>query len=223
MNNSDVYEFYWISGSPNAWRAMLALEYKGVPYVSHRIDPSKGEHKTPEYLAMNPRGKVPVLKKGSIALHESVAIMAYLEKAHPEKPLFGSDPVETGLVWQRIFEFTNYVRDPIDDGVVRPLFLGHDGKLIQAAAPEVHAGLKWLEDLLRSSPYLAGQALSAADFSVVPNIQMLARVGQREAARSLELGFDDIRAFYPFISAWLARIEALPAYDRSFPPHWRES
>ncbi|NWA24360.1 glutathione S-transferase family protein [Pseudomonas gingeri] len=221
MSKSESYEFYWISGSPNAWRTMLVLEYKGIPYVSHRIDPSKGEHKTAEFLVLNPRGKVPVLTNGDVALHESIAIMAYLEKAYPERALFGSNAAETGLIWQRIFEIVNYVRDPIDDGVIRPLFRGKDSKLIQASALEVHGALKWLDGILLVSPYLAGDTLSAADFTVLPNVQMLARVGNRDEARTLELGFEDLRTTYPFVSAWLTRLEALPAYERSFPPHWR--
>ena len=51
--------FHWMSGSPFAWRVMLALEYKGLTYESRRKDPSKREHKSDDYLAINPRGKVP--------------------------------------------------------------------------------------------------------------------------------------------------------------------
>lgn len=211
------YDFYWMSGSPNAWRAMLALEYKGIPYVSHRLDGGKGEHKTPEFLAMNPRGRVPVLKDGAFAMSESVAIMAYLERTHPDGPLFGATAEETGRIWQRVFEVVNDVLSPIDNGIVRPVFRGN-GPSGEAVAA-VHDALGWMNVVLEASPYLAGTAVSAADLTVIPNIQLLARVGRREDTRELRL--DKLEAAYPHVATWIARIEALPAYDRSYPPHWR--
>ncbi len=48
-------EVFWDSGSPYVWRVLLALEVKQVPYTSRPIQFSKGEHKTPEFLAMNDR------------------------------------------------------------------------------------------------------------------------------------------------------------------------
>ena len=116
-----AYDLYWISGSPNAWRVMFALETKGVTYTSYRLDPGKLEHKAPEILALNPRGKVPILVDGDFVLYESLAILAYLEKKHPSPALFGTTAAETGQIWQRVFELMNYARDPINNGVVRPL------------------------------------------------------------------------------------------------------
>ena len=57
-------ELYWGSGSPFAWRVMLTLEVKGLAYESKLLEFSKGEHQTPAYLQLNPRGKVPTLKDG---------------------------------------------------------------------------------------------------------------------------------------------------------------
>src|SRR5690606_30720268 len=57
-------ELWWGSGSPYSWRALLALEYKGLPYTSHLVQFAKQEHKSPQLLQMNPRGRVPVLKDG---------------------------------------------------------------------------------------------------------------------------------------------------------------
>ncbi len=213
------YDFYWMSGSPNAWRAMLALEYKGVPYRSHRLDGSKGEHRTTEFLALNPRGKVPVLKNGAFVMSESIAIMAYLERAHPDKPLFGADAEESGRIWQRVLEIVHDVLTPIDDGIVRPIFAG--AMPSTEAATTVRDALRWMNGILEGSPYLAGAALSAADVTVVPNVQLLARVGRRDVARPLQL--DDLGAAYPRVASWITRMERLPAYDASYPPHWRTS
>jgi glutathione S-transferase len=69
-------EIFAISGSPFAWRVQLALEVKGVPYVTRILERSKGEHRAPEYLAINPRGRVPTLRDGDTVVCESIAILA---------------------------------------------------------------------------------------------------------------------------------------------------
>ncbi|WP_436284743.1 glutathione S-transferase family protein [Rhizobium sp. LjRoot258] len=52
-----------------------------------RLDPTKGQSKTPEYLALNPRGKVQTLTNGEFVVRESIAIMAYLEREMPDPAL----------------------------------------------------------------------------------------------------------------------------------------
>ena len=111
------YEIFWISGSPYAWSVLLALELKGLEYTSHLLDRSRDEHKAPEFLAINPRGKVPVLTCGDTVISETPAILAYLEAKHPEPPLFGASPEETGHIWQLVSEIESYVRGPVADGV----------------------------------------------------------------------------------------------------------
>ena len=87
-------EVYWGSGSPFAWRVLLALEHKRLPYVSHLLQFSKQEHKSPQMLALNPRGRVPVLKDGDYVCFESLAILYYLDRKYPEPPIFGRTPEE---------------------------------------------------------------------------------------------------------------------------------
>src|SRR5262247_22931 len=91
-------ELYWGSGSPFAWRVMLTLEVKKLPYESKLLEFSKGEHKTPAYLKLNPRGKVPTLKDADYVLSESLAIMSYLDRKYPEPQLFGKTAEETGFL-----------------------------------------------------------------------------------------------------------------------------
>ena len=75
---------YRASGSCPSWRVMFALELKGLPYEAPLLDVSKRQHKTAEMLAMNPRGKVPVLvhsiPEGDVLLSESSVINEYLEE-----------------------------------------------------------------------------------------------------------------------------------------------
>ena len=89
-------EIFWGSGSGPSWRVLLALAFKKLPFESHLLSFSKGEHKSPEMLAMNPRGKVPVLKDGAFHLAESLAICSYvIDKAGSD--LGGRTPQERAV------------------------------------------------------------------------------------------------------------------------------
>lgn len=218
------HELFWISGSPYAWRVQLALEYKGVPYVSRRLDGGKQEHRAPAFLSLNPRGKVPVLKTGDTAMYESVAIIAFLDRVHPAVPLFGQTAQEAGRVWQRVNEFENYTRDLFDVEIVRPLLRGHakdDPEAMLASAAQAIEALGWMEQALSIMPYLAGENISAADVVALPNIQMLRRVAARPEAIEMALGLDNLAARLPALGAWLVRMEAMRGYDAAYPPHWR--
>jgi len=218
------YQFYWISGSPNSWRAQFALEFKGLSYTSHRLDPGKGEHKSPEHIKRNPHGKVPVLQSGPFTIFESIAIIAFLDNKHPEPTLLGSTPEQTGHIWQRTFEVMNYARDNINNGVVRPLIRGlsqSQSEHIRVAASRAHQDLKWIETWLGNEPFLAGPTLSLADITYMPIVQGLIRAGAREDAACINLGFDNFPNHYPAISKWLKRMEMVPGYDSAYPPHWR--
>ena len=116
-------EVYWASGSPFSWRVLLTLEVKQLPYQLKLLTFSQREHKSPEYLALNPRGKVPTLKDDDFLLYESLAIMTYLDSKYPERPLFGRTPQEIGTIWRLVSEGISYVCDPIGK-VVGPLFFG---------------------------------------------------------------------------------------------------
>ena len=151
-------EVYWASGSPFSWRVLLTLEVKQLPYQSHLLMFSKREHKSPAYLALNPRGKVPTLKDGDFVLYESLAIMAYLDSAYPERPLFGRTPQEIGAIWRLVSENISYLCDPIGK-VVGPLFFGSVAEKeaeIRAAATTVHDELAKLEVVVAQSPWLTG-------------------------------------------------------------------
>lgn len=216
-------EIYWGSGSPYAWRALLALEIKKVPYTSRLLEFSKGQHKTPEYLALNPRGKVPALKNGKVVLAESLAILAYLDREFPQPPLFGRTAEQAGLIWKSIFESMNYL-EPVANRVIAPLFFNEAAEKaddIRAAAKDVHAELAGMERRLAAQDWLATDGLSAADIAVYPWIELLLRAAGKEAAGPLNLGLLPLAKTYPAIAAWCDRVRAVPGYDKTYPPHWR--
>jgi glutathione S-transferase len=70
--------FYYGSGSPFAWKVWLALEHKGIPYEFRLLSFDRGDTKTPEFQAVNPRAKVPAIVDDGFALRESAVIVEYL-------------------------------------------------------------------------------------------------------------------------------------------------
>jgi len=216
-------ELYWGSGSPFAWRVMLALEVKKLAYQSKLLEFSKGEHKTPSYLSLNPRGKVPALTDGGFAVCESIAILAYLDRKYPEPPIFGKTPEEAALIWQGVCECESYLVSA-EDKVVRPMFFGKgldQVEQIQQAAQTIREELKSLDERLARSTWLVGGQISAADISLFPLVQLFLRAASKDAARPFNLGLLPLSQGFPNLARWVERIEALPNYQRTYPPHWR--
>lgn len=216
-------ECYFISGSPFAWRALLGLSLKGLDYKATEIHGSKGDNKTPEYLAMNPHGKVPVLKDGDTTMYESLAILAYLDRKYPDKPLFGDTAEAGALVWQRTMEIEGLLL-PILGGVVRPVFTGTvDGN--EASINEQVLKLKdelaryagWLKD----GDFLAGDSVSAADITLYPALAIVVRIMSNLQNDKLDTSFMPLLDTYPAVANWMTRIEALDGFDATYPPHWR--
>ena len=216
-------EFYWGRGSPFAWRVMLTLELKRLPYESKLLEFSKQEHKTPHYLELNPRGNVPPLKDGDFVLYESIAIMAYLNRKYPTPPIFGTTAEQTGSIWRSVMECESYLLTA-GDKVVRPLFSGRgleNMDEIQQAAQAIRQELKRVNDSLATSNWLVGTEICAADIAVFPLVQLLLRAAGKEAAQPLDLGLIPLSETFPNIARWVQRIEQLPNYQRTYPPHWR--
>jgi glutathione S-transferase len=216
-------EVFWGSGSPFAWRVLLALEVKRLPYESHLLEFSQRDHKTPAYIALNPRGQVPTLRDGGYVVYESIAILAYLDRKYPETPLFGTTAEETGTVWQVICESASYLEQAADDFIL-PIYRNQAAEKadqLRALLPTIHEELGRLETRLRERAWLATPALSAADIAVFPFIKSLQRAAGKPAAAAFEHHLSPLSAQYPAIDAWRARIEALPGYERTYPPHWR--
>jgi len=216
-------ELYAISGSPYAWRVQLALEHKRIPYTTKLLSLSQGELRSPDYLALNPRGRVPTIVDDGFVLYESIAILAYLEQRWPDPPLFGRSPREAGTTWRVISEYTSYL-DPSVEDFILPLYFGRateQAASIRRAAATIADELARYDTVLSRSPYLAGDALTAADLVVFPHLQSIVRAAAKPAAAAFELAFLPLPTRHPALDAWRARLEALPHYERTIPPHWR--
>lgn len=219
---------YWGSGSPNSWRVLLGAELLRIPYDSKLLEFTKGHHKTPELLALNPRGKLPILRDGDFALYESIAILQYLDRLG-SGALHGTTPRSVGLNQRIISEFECYVRDPLSK-VIRHLFAAAGAptppqvpSLEEATAlsETVRAELATLSGLVKSRSWLSGDRAGAADVAIYPYVRMLVRALSKSESRARELSLLPIAGAFPDLAGWLARVEELPGYERTYPPHWR--
>jgi len=181
------------SSRPHWMLAELGLAYETAP-----LDMRAGDHKKPEYLAINPAGQAPAMTYDGFALSESAAIVRYLAEKHAPEML-GTTPEEraTGLRWE-LYTLLN-----IDKNLS-----AHASKAWGfPSAPEVLAKadealarfLPVLEGWLSSHAYLAGDTFTVADLNA------------RCSFKYAELGEVDLSA-YPAITGWMARCAERPAY-----------
>lgn len=208
---------YTISGSPYGWRVQLALEAKGVAYELRVLSLAAGELAAPAYRALNPRGRVPTLVDGDEVIYESLAILAYVDARWPAPPLLGTTPHETAAIWRVIAEYTAYL-DPAVEAFILPIYFGRDLAPACAAMPVITEELARLAAPLARTPYLAGEAPTAADLVVLPHLQSVLRAAGKPAAADLAPPFLPLS---PALAAWRTRMEAQPWYAATIPPHWR--
>jgi glutathione S-transferase len=216
-------EVFMISGSPFAWRVLLALELKGLPYETRVLQVSKDEQKAPAFLAINPRGRVPALRDGETVVCESLAILAYLDRKYPTTPLFGATPAEAARVWQTALEAVSDLDRPTEDYIV-PIYFGRaieEAAKIRAAVPALRAELVRLDATLRDRTWLVGNGITAADVVIYPLLKSVERAAGKPGAEAFGLDFVPVADRYRSLARWMRRIEALPGYERTYPPHWR--
>ena len=210
---------YYGSGSPYAWRVQLALEHKGLAYERKVLSFANKETRTPEFLALNPRHHVPTITDGDFTLYESNAIVEYLDEAYPGRgqPLFPGDAKNRALIRRLIMEVDNYLDDPADKIITYTFYTKpeeRDETKLGAAKKEMMEEYGLFTKSMRGD-FLAG-ALSAADYALYPLVAFMNRC---------ETKLPDLNAngmLTPQLAAWKARIEALPYFDGTIPPHWKQ-
>ncbi|MGH6853862.1 MAG: glutathione S-transferase family protein [Aestuariivirga sp.] len=188
-------------------RAAIAhwmLEEAGAKYELSHIDFQKGDHKTPEFLAINPMGKIPVIVVGGTVITEAPAILAWLADAYPKAGLApppGSP--ERGTYYRWLF-FGGSCIEPamVDEMFKRP-------------PPERKSALGWgsynevidtIEKALRPGPYLLGDKFTAADVYIGSQLLWGGMFGAPRLKESTA------------ISAYVERCTARPAYRRTQEP-----
>jgi len=211
---------YYGSGSPYAWRAQFALEQKALPYELKILSFAAGDTRKPEFIALNPRHQVPVLVDGDFVLYESNAIVEYLDEAYPATgaPLFPGNLRTRALIRRMVLEVDNYFSERAEPVFEQAFFV----KAEERNVDKIAAGRKAIAEEFvmftkaMREEFLAGP-LSAADFALYP----LVAFARRCEMKLPDLGFETLAT--PEILAWMKRIEALPFFVRTVPPHWRNA
>jgi glutathione S-transferase len=172
--------------------ALNLLEELGVPYNLHVINMKAGEQRRPEYLAINPMGKVPALKHGDALITEQVAIFLYLADLFPEAGLAPpiGDPLRGAYLRWLVFYAACFEPAVIDRATQRD-----PAPLPMSPYGDYDTMLKTLTDQLAKGRYLLGDRFTAADvlwsgaltwttmFKLVPELPVIADYIGRCSAR----------------------------------------
>jgi glutathione S-transferase len=212
-------EFYHGHGSPYSWRVWLALELKKIPYELRVLSFQDKDTQKPEFVAINPRHVVPTIVDDGFALWESVVILEYLDERFPQAPkLYPGDARERARIRRLVREAEEHIDrkgiDPITDELFWKEGAAPDMAKVEEWKAKVATELAIYAGELRGD-YLAGDHVTAADLVLYPMIGYAKRITFRKPETKLT------EALPARLSAWAARIESLPFFDKTFPPHWR--
>ena len=195
------YRLYDYLPSGNGYKVRLVLRQLGLPYELVELDIKRGATRTPEFLAKNPNGRIPLLEiPGQGYLSESHAIISYLAEGSPLVP---GDRLDRARAWQWLC-FEQYNLEP-SIGTARfwiaSLGKGEAelGEKLAEKRRNGHAALAVLERGLAGCEFLVGDRYSLADIALFAYTHV-----------APEGGFllDD----YPAIRAWCARVAAQPGH-----------
>ena len=145
----------------------IGLEESGAAYQTTQVALAKGEQKTPEYLKINPRGKVPALKlEDGGVLTENTAILTYLAKCHPEKDLLPKDPAAEARCLSMMAWLSNTVH-PAFTHVFRPERFSEDQGAfegIKATGKKTFWGLlQEIDGLVAGKQWMQGAQFTTCD------------------------------------------------------------
>jgi glutathione S-transferase len=196
--------------SPNVRRARFTAAVLGLTLEEKVLDFTKGEHKSPEYLALNPNGQVPTLVDGDFVLNESRAIMQYLASKKPESGLVPGDERGRADVTRWQFwdssHFSPQVGTVVFQRVLKKMFgMGEpDAGKIEEALATFRRFAAVLNERLDGRRYIVGDALTLADLTVASSLMY---------ANQAEVPL----AEFPNIQAWFSRITDLDAWKSTNP------
>ena len=192
-------KLYGSAISGHVHRVRLFLSMLGLPFEVIELDLRQRAHRTPEFLARNPFGQVPVIEDGDVTQADSNAILVYLNERYAPDPArwMPRDPVGAARV-QRWF---SVAAGPLASGPAAARVMALFGLAADPAetVTRSHALLSVMEMHLAQQPFLAGPSATLAD---IANYAYVAHAP--EGRVSLEA--------YPHLRAWLARVEALPGF-----------
>ena len=194
-------KLYGMTGSGNCWKPAVLMKQLQVPFEWVEINLLKSESRTPEFMAKNANGKVPLLEVApGRFLAESNAMLCFLADGTPYLP---TDKWQRAKVFEWLF-FEQYSHEPYIATVRWWVHYLHKQdewqEKIAEAMKKGYAALDVMERQLGSTPFLAGNAYSIADIALYAYTHV-AHQGGYEVDR------------YPRISAWLKRVAAEPRFE----------
>jgi len=196
-----MYKLYSMQRSGNSYKVRLALAQLDIPYRKVEVDILQGESRTPEFLAMNPSGHVPLLEVSAKRyLGESNAILWFVADGTALAP---DDPVERAEAMQWMF-FEQHSLEPNIGAAYFWLALIKGGRELQTHALEDwmergYAALQVMENHLKTHDYFAANQLTVAD---------IALYGYTHVAELCDFELST----FPSIRTWLKRVEQTPRF-----------
>lgn len=190
--------------SPNCRRILAVANYLGLTPEIKVVDFSQGEHRSPEFLGVNPNGAVPVLEEGDWVLTESRAILHYLASQRPEARLVPTEPKELAEVLRWQFWDAAHFGPPNGTAffqrVLKPMTGGDpDESRVRDAETQFQRYAKVLDSHLANRTWLVGRSITVADFTIAASLAQGAAAGI-----SLE-AFPNVRSWYSHLAeldAW---------------------
>ncbi len=188
---------YDAARSGNCHKVRMLLAQLDLPHEIVSVDLAAGAHRTPAYLALNPRGQVPLLEDEGEVIWDSQAILVYLARRHGGEAWLPSAP----LALARVMQWLAVSENEIQYGLARARAALRFGAPWDVGACQAtgRAALALLEGRLAHAPWLAADHATIADLACYPYAALAPQAG---------LQLDG----YPALRAWLGRIQALPRY-----------
>jgi glutathione S-transferase len=192
-----MMKLYW-SPRTRSFTALWLMEETRQPYERVLTDISTGAQKTPEYLTINPMGKVPALRDGDATLAEAAAICAYVAERYPEAKLAPpvGDPLRAKYLYWLFF----------GPGCIEPAMVQVATKIemntVAAGWGEATRVFDVLDAALAKGPWMLGDRFSAADIVIGSGLNFVVRLFKMVPSR---------RSF----DAYLDRCAARPAFQRA--------
>jgi glutathione S-transferase len=187
--------------SPYVARVVLAGPAKGIT-ISPELPPGGGI-KSPEYLALNPMGKMPALESGGRCIPESMVILDYIEDAYPQHPLLPSDPMDRAQarLLGRIVDL--YVMNHLGTFFRNMNPATRNATEVETATQALLKAMADLEHFMGAGPYAQGSTLGYADVAMLPCLQMAGTV-------AAAFGITDLYAGRPKLTRWWQQMQADP-------------
>jgi glutathione S-transferase len=203
-------KLYGFPPSPRTWAVRAVAAQLGIPLELVFVDLTKGQQRSPEYRAVNPSGRTPTLVDGDFKLWETTAIMHYLAGQKPNTLWPDNARTRADIVRWQSWCLAHWEKEACErlvfERIVKQILNAGppDEAIVARAVDAFHREAGVLEEHLAGQPYLVGDALTLADFTVA---------GPLLYAERARLPLAD----YPKLREWSGRVFALPCWKNVAP------